>query len=105
MFGYIESGYTVEKQADLAVSGGVQHFEIRQPIGHGRQAYIALIGTTGDGNVNLDTLLLYSSRKTLEEDWGRLVSDASVTLKELGHVERIEWHATGYGVDGSIVMY
>lgn len=110
MFGYIESPYTVENQADLVVRGGTQRFELRQSLQHwpGQPAplpYIAVTGANAAGDPTLDTLFIYASRAALEADWARLTGPETVRDADLQYRERIEWHATGYGRDGGIAMY
>jgi hypothetical protein len=101
MLGYIESPYTVEKEADrVTKDGGCQRFEVRQSksvSGYPMpQPYIAVDGRDAAGNLVLDILFRYDVRVVLDADWTRLIADESATARDLNYVEMICGHHVGY---------
>jgi hypothetical protein len=108
MFGYMETPYTVEKQVDIQTPSGVtRRLELRRSNNRGRPGvvpYIALEGTDASGKRVLDHIYRYESHELLERDWTLLTEDA-VAEADLGCVEVIVDHITGYRKDGGVAMY
>lgn len=128
-FGYQEPDFTVEKNFELEVDGSLQKMQIRVEVPNPEwdavmaampesmrkntlprdlNRYIALESHDAQGQMELDTLLLYAAGADaqLEADWERLVTDAHVRINDItGWKEKVIGHGTGYTRTGGVIMY